>query len=190
LLTLGATCVAQTTAPANLLTNGDFESGMDAWSYVSEGSAVGKAELITEMPLNERSPHSLKLIAGDLGQRCGIANTGGPTGINVAEGQWYEATFFARADGPRGIGLVFSLETADGKKICGRTTLPEIGRGGEIGTPVQGSDRWREYKVSIHTYASDPHCRLVISPIEPATLYFDGISLVLRATGGAGRGNP
>jgi hypothetical protein len=177
-----------TTVPGNVLANPDFEAGMDAWSYVSEGNAVGSVERIADMPLSESSPHSLKLIASQLGQRCGIANTGGPSGINVTQGQWYMATFYARAEGPRGIGLVFSLETPDGKKVCGRTTLPEIGRGGEIGKPVQGTN-WREYTVSVHAYASDPHCRLVISPIEPGTLYFDNISLVQRASGAA-RGNP
>jgi hypothetical protein len=187
----GCARMSPSAAPRNLVLNGDFESGMDGWSYVSEGNAAGSAELVSDMPLNSASPHVLKLVASALGQRCGIANSGGARGINVSSGQWYEATFYARAEPPgRGIGLVFSLETPDGKKVCGRTTLPEIGRGGEIGTPVEGSDRWREYRVSIHAYASDPHCRLVISPIEPATLFFDGITLAPRSAGATGRGNP
>jgi hypothetical protein len=101
--------------------------------------------------------------------------------MNITSGQWYDVTFRARKEDNVGLGLLFSLETPDGKNICARTTLPEVGRGG-IGRAIEGNNIWREYTVSLHAYASDPKCRLVISPIETGTVFLDDVSLVPRKT--------
>jgi hypothetical protein len=167
-----------------MIQNGDFESELAGWSHVAEGGAKGSVSRVTDNALGEFGPHSLRLEATELGQRCGVANAGPPGGMNVTSGQWYDVTFHARGEGGRGIGLVFSLESADGKKVCARTTLPEIGRSG-IGRPVEGNGEWSQYTVSLRAHASEPKCRLVISPIEPATLQFDGISLVPRRSSAA-----
>ncbi len=119
-------------------------------------------------PLNEGNPHSLRLSVTNLGTRCGVVNSG-LRGMNVQAGQWYDATFYARKAVGRGVGLVFSLESTNGKVVCARTTLPEV-----------GTQDWRPYTLALHAYASDPHCRLVIIPIEPCTIWLDAVSLVPR----------
>jgi hypothetical protein len=160
-----------------MVQNGNFESDMTGWSFVAHGGR-GSARLTDDSPLNDKSPHSLRLEVIELGDGCGVANAG-YEGMKVQKDRYYDATFFARKADGVGVGLVFSLETADGKKVCARTTLPEIGRGG-IGEQVEGNNQWRKYTVSFHAYESDPKCRLVISPVEPAILYLDEVSLAPR----------
>ena len=161
--------------PGGWRTNKWFKSDLPAWSFIAEGGAEGSMTLDVNNPLNDRNPHSLKMVVSKLGTRCGIANSG-YWGMNVQAGEWYDATFYARTEGqgegprPRGVGLVFSLESTDGKKVCARATLPEIGGG------------WRKYTLGLHAEASDPNCRLVITPIEPVTMWFDVVSLFPRKT--------
>jgi len=131
-------------------------------------------ELDDKQPLNERNPHSLKLTVTGMGNPeegnlCGIVNSGF-WGMNIVKGDWYDVSFHARAEENRSVGMVFSLET-EGGKVCAMATLPEIGRGG-----------WREYKLSLHAYDSDPKCRLVITPVEPVTMWLDVVSLFPRKT--------
>jgi alpha-L-arabinofuranosidase len=153
-----------------------FDSDLPAWSPVAEGGARGAMTLDVNNPLNDRNPHSLKLVVTSKGTRCGIANSG-YWGMNIQAGEWYDATFYARTEsgggprgGGRGVGLVFSLETGRGKKVCARATIPEIG------------GAWRKYTLALHAEASDPNCRLVITPIEPTTMWFDVVSLFPRKT--------
>jgi len=151
-----------------------FNNDLPGWTYLAKGNVQGSMELDDEQPLNDRNPHSLKLTINKMGEPekgdlCGIANSG-YWGMNVVQGDWYDVCFYARADQNRSVGLVFSLENNDGK-VCARATIPEIGRGG-----------WRQCKLSLHAYQSDPQCRLVISPIEPVTMWLDIVSVFPRKT--------
>ncbi len=154
-----------------------FQSDLPAWSLDSDGQARGSMALDVNNPLNDRNPHSLKLVVVAKGIRCGIANSG-YWGMNVQQGEWYDATFYARTQsggmggpgGGRGVGLVFSLESENGRTVCARATIPEIGGG------------WRKYTLALHAEASYPKCRLVITPLEPTTMWFDCVSLFPRRT--------
>jgi hypothetical protein len=162
---------------AELVRNRDMEAGeLPAWSFLAEGGAEGSMCLDVNSPLNEGSPHSLRMTVTKMGTRCGVANNG-PRGMNIRAGQWYDASFYARTESgggmggrPRGVGLVFSLESADGGKVCARATIPEVG------------GPWQKYTLALHANDSDPHCRLVITPIEPTTMWLDGVSLLPRKT--------
>jgi alpha-N-arabinofuranosidase len=160
-----------------------FRTDLPGWSLVAEGGAEGAMQLDASTPLNDRNPHSLRLSVAKMGTRCGVSNSG-YWGINVQAGEWYDTTFYARTEGNKSVGLVFSLESQDGKRICARATLPEIGRGG----PGRGQEAaqvagpWRKYSLSLRGNASDPNCRLVITPIEPVTIWLDVVSVFPRKT--------
>lgn len=161
-----------------------FKTDLPGWSLLAEGGGEGSMHLDANTPLNDRNPHSLRMTVTRLGSRCGVVNSG-YWGMNIQAGEWYDATFYARADGSRSVGLVFSLESQDGRKVCARATIPEIGRGGAPAQQAAGSAQptpWRTYALSLQAYASDPNCRLVITPIEPVTMWLDVVSLFPRKT--------
>jgi hypothetical protein len=171
---LAVLAFAQQRPDAELILNGNFDATMESWSAVAPGGVKGSARLVRDEPLDSQSPDALRIEAAEYG--FGAANAA-PGGLHVESGDWYDVSFAARMESQGSVGLLFSLETPDGKKYCARTTLPEIGR---VGTPIEGSQRWRKYTVSLHAYASDPNCRLVITPIEPATVVIDSIEMVRR----------
>ncbi|MBP8303167.1 MAG: alpha-L-arabinofuranosidase, partial [Phycisphaerae bacterium] len=154
-----------------------FKSDLPGWSFLAEGGGQGSMHLDANTPLNDRNPHSLRMTVTRQGTRCGVVNSG-YWGMNIQAGEWYDATFYARTEaqssgqGPRarGVGLVFSLEDTDGRKVCARATIPEIG------------GPWRKYTLALHAEASDPNCRLVVTPIEPVTMWLDVVSLFPRKT--------
>jgi len=106
-----------------------FKTDLPGWSFLAEGGGEGSMQLDVNTPLNNRNPHSLRMAVTKTGTRCGVANSG-YWGINVQAGEWYDGTFYARTEGNRSVGLVFSLESQDGKRVCARATIPEIGMGG------------------------------------------------------------
>jgi hypothetical protein len=174
---LAAACLAQSppaTQPANLLTNGTFEAAptndtpTPGWSVVKEGSTDGEITLDAGAPGdNGAAGHGVKMAVTRTGDRLGVACGN----VAVRDGQWYDATFLAQTTGPNPphIGLVFSLESADGKRILARATIPEIG------------GPWKSYTLALQARGSDEHARLVISLIEPCTMWLDNIALVPRA---------
>jgi len=152
-----------------------FKTDLPGWSFLAEGGGEGSMQLDVNTPLNDRNPHSLRMTVTKRGTRCGVVNSG-YWGMAIQAGEWYDATFYARTEGqgqgprPRGVGLVFSLESAHGGKLCARVTIPEVG------------GPWRRYTLSLQANASDPNCRLVITPIEPVTMWLDVVSLFPRKT--------
>jgi hypothetical protein len=165
---------APTTAPAVDLATG--------WSLLQEGAAHGTIETDAKHGSNP-SPHVLHLAVtktADPGE--GRAGAVSNVHFAVEKGEWCEVTFTAVTE--RGsIGMVFSLESSDGK-VLARTTLPEIGRGrGRRGAtqPASIPTVWPSYSVSLHVRAADPGAHLVITPIEPTNIWLDGMTLTSRA---------
>jgi hypothetical protein len=150
------------------------------WTLLKEGEAEGTMEQDAKHPASE-SPHLLH-IAVIKTAVPGKGRVGAINGnsIDVREGQWCDVVFTAVTE--RGsIGLVFSLEGADGK-VLARTTLPEIGRSGRgRGGGAEAAAAWRKYAVALHPRASDPHAHLVITPIEPTNIWLDDLTLIPRS---------
>jgi alpha-N-arabinofuranosidase len=165
-----------------------FDSDLPGWSLLAKGDVEGSMQLDDTQPLNDRNPHSLKLTVTTMGKPedgdlCGIVNSG-YWGMNIEKDEWYDISFCAHSDENRSVGLVFSLENDEGK-VCARSTLPEIGRGARGFGPGSGAEQaspWRRYSLSLHAYDSDPKCKLIITPIEPVTMWFDVISMFPRKT--------
>lgn len=146
-----------------------FTNDLPGWSQVEDGGAEGQIALDSSSPLNDRNPHSLRITVTKRGARCGVANSGF-WGMNFQAGQWYDLTFYARTERNRHFGLIVSLESIDGKEVCERETLPEVG------------GRWRKYTLSLHARQSDPKGRLVITLSDPGTIWLDVVSLFPRHT--------
>jgi hypothetical protein len=149
---------------------------------LKEGAAEGTIEADAKHPSNP-SPHLLKIAVTkypDIGKgRLGAKNT---SPIAVKEGAMYDVTFNGAMEGTAsyGVGLVFSLETDEGK-VLARTTLAEIGRpgggrrGGNAGT-------WPSYIVSLRARGSATNAYLTITAIEPFPVWLDNIVVAQRAS--------
>src|SRR5262249_43558163 len=116
----------------------------DGWSLVEEGEAQASIETKATHPgdLSTKYLH----ISVTKTARPGMGRTGATNSqeFDVQEGKWYDGTFRAIVDG-RSVGMVFSLETADGK-VLARTTLAEIGRGRRLGGDSEPAATPRNFK--------------------------------------------
>jgi aldose 1-epimerase len=146
------------------------------WTLIKEGEAEGTIEQDAQHPPS-RSPHLL-LLSVTKTAAPGLGRVGATSAIPLAvrEGQWFDVRFSAVTQ-RNSVGLVFSLEGADGK-VLARTTLPEIGRGGRATTRTAAA--WQKYLVALHARAADPLAHLVITPIEPTNIWLDGLTISPR----------
>ena len=135
------------------------------------GDARGSLRLDSLTNSSSGNSNALLLTVTKVGDRCGVLFVRSfETGAN----RWYDLNFRARTEkreNDRGYGLTVSLQSRDGKQLCARTTLPEVG--GE----------WRDYTVALHSRFADPAATLSISISEPGTIWFDEITLTQRQTG-------
>ncbi len=165
------------------LTESEAQGDTPGWSLLTLGDAEGSMKLDDTQPLEDSNPHSLKLTVTRMGDRCGIVNSG-LGGMAITKGQWYDITFYAHATDNRSVGLVFSFESEDGT-VCARATLPEVGRGrrpqwGQ--PPAEDENPWKQYRLSVPGWASASDCRMIVTPIEPVTMWFDKVSVLARQT--------
>jgi arabinan endo-1,5-alpha-L-arabinosidase len=131
--------------------------------------AEGALQLDSAMPLDDKNPQSLRLTVTRLGRRCGVANPRRGE-MNFQSGEWYDVTFHARTEDNKRVGLVFSIESTDGVRVCACTTIPEVG------------GDWKQYTLSLHARASESKGRVVITPIEPCVIWLNNVSLSPRTT--------
>jgi hypothetical protein len=159
------------------------------WSLLKEGQAEGTIEPDAKNS-NNPSPHILKIsVTKYVGPGDGRVGAQNAHTIAVKEGQLFDVSFTGISEGI-GVGLVFSLENAQGK-VLARTTLPEIGRGGrgrrggaDAGaTTVAAGPTWRPYLVNLRVRNADPAVHLVITPIEPVPVWLDGLTITERPAG-------
>ncbi len=148
------------------------------WKLLKEGDADGAIEQDAKHPKRVDAAHVLRMsvttTAPPKKGRIGAINT---TPLAVQKGENVDVAFFAAAE-PKSIGLVFSLETDDGK-VLARTTLPEIGRG-RPGGEAETDGAWRDYVVRLNVRASDSKAHLTITPIEPITVWLDEVKILKR----------
>ncbi len=148
------------------------------WSLIREGGvAEGKVEPNAHNP-SSTDQHLLRIEVTKTAKpgegRVGAASS---VRMSVRDNTWYDVTFSAVTESGS-IGLVFSLENAEGK-ILARTTLPEIGRRPGRGDPgaATAPATWTQYLVSLHTQGSDPSVHVVITPIEPTNVWLQGLMI-------------
>jgi hypothetical protein len=181
LLTRGMSAVAQS-GSENIASDQPGKALAAGWSQLKEGEAVGTVEIDAKRPSDPETNflHISVTKTAQPGQgRVGAINS---VPIEIHEGNWYDATFRAIAEG-RSVGMVFSLEGADGK-VLARTTLPEvgrIGRGSRGNESVESGASGRKYTVALHARASDPRAHLVVIPIEPTNVWLTQLTLTPRA---------
>jgi hypothetical protein len=167
---------------ADFMRNGDFEqwdgnsvrpggagtAGPQGWALIAQGGSAGEIARVSDNPVSERNPHSMRLNVTAHKGRVGVVNSGS-RGVNVREGEWYDLAFHARTEPTtKTFGLVVSLESPDGQIVCARATIPEVG------------GRWREYKLPLQARQSHPAARVVIAMPETGTIWFDQVTLFPR----------
>jgi hypothetical protein len=177
---------------------------LTGWSLLKEGQAEGTVEIDAKHATNP-NPHLLKIAITKMAPfgegRLGVKNA---APIAVKDGLSYDITFGGISEGIS-VGLVFSLETDDGK-VLARTTLPEIGRGGGGGArggrgrgpatttapdgaaaasapataPAAPAPAWRQYLLGLKARASAANAHLTITAIEPVPVWIENVSIVER----------
>jgi hypothetical protein len=168
--------IASTNTPTQValpLLNEDFEStnGLPGWRFLTASSSHADLKRDAGGPLSEKGPHSLRLNVTNAAGRCVVVST--ESALKLDAGTWYDVTFSARSEPTnRGFGLVVSLETADGQKICGRATIPEIG------------GQWKQHTLAIPAGHSTSRGRLSIALFEVGTVWLDDVSLSPRKASG------
>lgn len=123
--------------------------------------AVGGATMTldTNLPLDSALNASLKVDLSKASKNApaGIEN-GGYWGIPVRPNTTYQASFYARAEGFSG-PLNVSLETADGKTVFAKASVPKV------------SGKWQKYEATLTTGAVEPskENKLVITSSRAGT---------------------
>jgi hypothetical protein len=180
-----AACVASRWAIGQSDSNGDLarkpaQELASGWSLIKDGEAEGSIESDARRPSDSDTKflHITVTKTAKPGQgRVGAING---TTASVDEGKWYDVTLEAIADG-RSVGIVFSLEGADGK-VLARTTLPEIGRvrRGGGGTDTQSNPTPRKYTVALHARGTSDNAHVTLTPIEPTSVWIENLTLAER----------
>lgn len=140
------------------------KTDLRGWSAVSENGADAVITLDDAQPLNPQTPHSMRVSAAE---GAGFANEG-YWGMSVLDGDQYDLSFYAR--GENEVSLTVSLESADGSQVYAKDTIRSVG------------GDWKQYKRMLKAKQTDPKARLVFRFKEPATLWFDMVSLFPRNT--------
>ena len=150
----------------------DFETKA-GWALLEVGGGQGALKVEPIPALTSGGSNVLQVAVTRIGERCGVRFSS-QNRIPVQSDQWYDLTFRARTEkreNDRGYALTVSLESPDGKRVCARTTLPEVG--GE----------WRDYTVALHSRLAHAEAVLIITLSEPGTIWFDDVTLKQRQTG-------
>jgi alpha-L-arabinofuranosidase len=156
---------------AEMARNRSFEDAEipEGWSLAAKGAAEGKMALDEERPLNEKSPHSLRLeITKTDGGSVGVANAG-YWGMAIQKKAKYELSLFARCSDKFKGPLTVAIENASGRvcatgKIAGLTT------------------DWKRFSCSLAARDNATSARLVLSAASPGTIWFDAVSLLPKKT--------
>jgi len=167
-----ATLVLAASASAGDLAGAPPKNSL-SWKILAEGNA--KVELVPDMapPLpSGQDTNSLRLTVKQTGRRFGIvcADMGK---MKLEPGQWYDLSFNARTPTKKTFALTVSLESPDGKQVCARTTLPEV-----------GGVEWGHFSVALHVRKPASKCRMVIALADTGTLWLNDLSVILRKTTG------
>ena len=152
--------------PNNWRLRWDVTNPYPAWSWTATNGATGAIDLVVDHPMNDASPHSLRVAVTALpaGARAAVQNEG-YWGINVVDGADYQLSFHARSDAAFHGPITAALERPDGG-VLATTTIREV-PGGE----------WRRFQATLHATGSDPQAKLALSLGSTGTVWLDFVSL-------------
>jgi len=142
-----------------------YQNDLPAWSVVEEGGARVAIALDDVEPLNERTPHAMRVEIKQVGGRAGVANAG-YWGMSVVKGEPYNLSFYARTAGRQNITA--RLESDDGKKTYAVAEVAGVAGG------------WKRYTCRMVADGTDPKARLTLGFSEPGTIWLDVVSLFPR----------
>jgi len=146
-----------------------FGNDLQGWTFLSEGDAEGDIRLENEHPLNDKNPHSMRLIVTKPGNRAGVWNKGF-WGMNLQMGDTYNVSFYARTNGNKKLDVTISLESPNGKHIYASRKV--AGVGGE----------WKKYECSFMSEQTDNMGRLSLTVNQADTIWFDVVSVFPEKT--------
>jgi len=146
-----------------------FANSLHGWSVIKKGPAQGYIKQVSDEPLNDHNPHSMRLICFNNGEKTGVANNGF-WGMNFIAGQKYDLSFYARTNESARVNLSIALESAIGHQIYAKSDLQDVG------------GDWRKYTCSFIPDASDSNGRLAFYLSTSDTVWFDVVSMFPRNT--------
>ncbi len=161
---------------AEMIQNRAFEDSDKepvTWSLAKSGASEAVISLDADKPLNENTPHSLRLSVTKCDGRVGVANAGfakkdskeNLSGMAVQAGKEYRLSLYARGAGP----LTASLEKEDGTVLASQK-MDGIG------------EDWKKFSCALTANAGDDHARLVVAITAPGKVWLDVVSLFPKDT--------
>lgn len=139
-----------------------YKNELHAWSLIANGGAKASIALDDALPLNDQTPHSMRLEVQQTGTRAGVANEG-YWGMYVRNGETYDLSFYARTEGDQTVTA--QLESADGKQTYATAKVPGV------------AGKWQRYACKLTATGTDPQARLTLCVSKPGTIWFDVVSL-------------
>src|SRR6185369_6978636 len=141
----------------------NVEDPHPAWSLVTTGGSEASIDLVLNEPLNDATPHSLKVTvtkAPAAGGRVALLNAG-YWGISVTQGADYKLSFYWRSTSTTAPPKA-SLERADGTVIASATASESAG---------DTAGPWKKFSTTLHATASDPKARFALTFSSPGTIW-------------------
>jgi len=152
---------------AEMVQNRAFEDGASskAWTLINSG-ADATCSLVSDEPLNEFSPRSMRLTARNVASdgRAGIANSGFG-GMPLKRGTTYVLDFHARCSRGHTGSITATLESADGSKSYATSVVQGV------------APRWQRFTCELKCAADERAGRLVLATTTPGSIWFDCVSL-------------
>jgi hypothetical protein len=125
------------------------------WRPVQRGTAKGHYALVSLRPFTASQSQQVTFLAGE--GEWGIENQGlNRWGMNFVKGRDYEGYVWVRAEKPA--NLVAALESCDGSRLYGETTLKVVGKD------------WQRLNFSLTPNASDCAGRFTLKLREPGSV--------------------
>jgi hypothetical protein len=136
------------------------------WKPLPEGGAT--VEQVAATPQNDpRHQNYWRLTVKTAGLQAGMMSEE-IEDADLRSSRWCDFTFKARTEGRTTFALTFSLVSLDGKKVCARATIPEVG------------GQWADYNLALRLRQSEPKYRLVIALADAGSIWLGGIAFSVR----------
>lgn len=150
-----------------------LKSQWPAWSMRQTDGTDMRLSLTTDQPLNEATPHSLRVDIHKSAE-IGLARKGGGLadlinegfwGINTVAGQKYDGSFYARTAGLYKGAITVSLQSENGEVLATHTF------------PAVKERKWHKYGCTLTAVRTDPKAKFVLSFGGVGSIWLDFVSL-------------